>query len=65
MNAQTQLFCTMLLAMCDDELWRVSVDNQIGAQPEVIDWFEDEHQEETVEYVSYQDDISWLRTGGA
>ena len=46
MNAQTQLFCTMLMAMCDDEMWRVSVDNQADALQEEFVWPDECHYED-------------------
>ena len=48
MNAQTQLFCTMLMAMCDEDLWRISVDNEIDSMPETLDFC-------TPEYIGHMD----------
>lgn len=61
MNAQ-QRFVVLCAAMID-ECWLERVQNEIDVLPDVIDWFEDERHEETLEYVSYQDDVTWMRGG--
>ena len=64
MNAQTQLFCTMLLAMCDEDLWRVAVENAVDASPEEFVWEDDCHCEDTLDLTDDIAEREFIRWGG-
>lgn len=60
----SHLLGAMCAAMLDD-IWLERIQDEIDAMPDAFEWEDDPHYEDTLEYISYQDDVEFWRHGGA